>query len=98
MKYEIRMKTGFFATKRYYLSALSGGIFLSPADDLHLDSILVPEDDLLGIMLIKEKRSAIEIKTSDRVITGVFDSNLDLRDVHSELRKQIKKDVIYVEM
>ena len=98
MNYEVKMKTGFFETTRYYLSASSGGIALYPADDKNIARIHVPEEELIDIMLIKDKNAGIEIKTNHQTITGIFTNNLDLRDVHNELRKHIKKDVIYIEI
>jgi len=98
VQYEVKMKTGFFETTRYFLSAASGGIALCPAEDKSKAGIHVPEDEIIDIMLIQEKNAAIEIKTCHRTISGIFTKNLDLRDVHSELRKYIKKDVIYVEI
>jgi hypothetical protein len=92
------MKTGFFETTRYRLSAFTGGIELSPAEDKSKDRIHVPEDDLIVITLIREKNAEIEIKTRHQIFTGVFTDNIDLRDVHHDLRKHISTDVIYVEI
>ncbi len=58
----------------------------------------MPEDEIIDIMLNQEKNAAIEIKTSIERYPALFTKNLDLRDVHNELRKYIKKDVIYVEI
>jgi hypothetical protein len=92
------MKTGFFETTRYCLSAFTGGIELFPAEDKSKARIHVPEDDLIVITLIREKNAEIEIKTRHQIFTGVFTENIDLRDVHHDLRKHISTDVIYVEI
>ena len=98
MKYWLKMKTGFFETTRYCLTAFTGGIELFPAEDKSKARIHVPEDDLIVITLIREKNAEIEIKTRHQIFTGVFTENIDLRDVHHDLRKHISTDVIYVEI
>ncbi len=98
MQYCLKMKTGFFETTRYCLSAFTGGIELFPAEDKSKARIHVPEDDLIVITLIREKNAEIEIKTRHQIFTGVFTENIDLRDVHHDLRKHISTDVIYVEI
>jgi len=98
VKYWLKMKTGFFETTRYCLTAFTGGIELFPAEDKSKARIHVPEDDLIVITLIREKNAEIEIKTRHQIFTGVFTENIDLRDVHHDLRKHISTDVIYVEI
>jgi len=98
VKYWLKMKTGFFETTRYCLYAFTGGIELFPTEDKTKDRIHVPENDLIAITLIREKNSEIEIKTRHQIFTGVFTEDIDLRDVHHDLRKHISTDVIYVEI
>ena len=98
MKYWLKMKTGFFETTRYCLSAFTGGIELFPAEDKSKDRIHVPENDLIAITLKREKNAEIEIKTRHQILTGIFTDDIDLRDVHHDLRKHISTDVIYVEI
>ena len=98
MQYWLKIKTGFFETTRYCLSAFTGGIDLFPAEDKTKARIHVPEDDLIAITLKREKNSAIEIKTRHQIFTGIFTEDIDLRDLHHDLRKHISTDVIYVEM
>ncbi|NLV20852.1 MAG: hypothetical protein GXY49_02525 [Syntrophomonadaceae bacterium] len=91
------MKTGFFETTNYNLSAFIGGIELFPAEDKTKAKIYVPENDLITITLIREKNSEIEIKTRHQIFTGIFTEDIDLRDVYHDIRKHINKDVFYVE-
>jgi hypothetical protein len=98
VQYRLKMKTGFFETTRYFLSAFAGGIELFPAEDKNKASIHVAEDELLVITLIKEKNPEIEIKTRHGIFNGIFMEEIDLHDVHHDLRKHINTNVIYMEM
>lgn len=97
MQYGIKMKTGFYETTRYALSAFEGGIQLRPSEDKTKNIIHVLEDDLIAITLTRKKNPEIEIKTRNQMFTGTFTEKLDLFDVHHELKKYISTKVVYEE-
>ncbi|QRN85763.1 hypothetical protein JR334_00520 [Clostridia bacterium] len=97
MKYQVKLKTGFFETTNYHLSITSGAIQLTPNNSPTNNSILIIEQDLISIQLSRGRLAKIEIKTKSRTIHGVIDEKQNLGEILQELKKNIKSKYIYEE-
>jgi hypothetical protein len=61
------------------------------------DPVLISSSDLVSLHLTKDKYSEIEIKTKDQTLSGIFEENLDLKEIHQELKRYINTKITYVE-
>lgn len=97
MQFEVKMKTGFYKTTNYDLSADQHLLLLIPVKNKTDVAIQIPEEDLISIILTKKKKSEIEIKTYNQIFTGTFTLNTDLREVQQALKKHITTKIHYEE-
>jgi hypothetical protein len=97
MKYEVRLKTGFYETTLYQLSISEGILNITPIHDDMKSPICINEENLISILLLKSKHSEIEIKTKEDTFSGVFNQNPDLREIRQELKMKVHTRIIYKE-
>lgn len=87
---EIKLKTGFFKTKAYYLNIASKQLILSPKEALDKDEIDLTHQELISITVTKKARkiTQLEIQTQERPYTGTFAPNTDTEEVFSILNRE----------
>ncbi|NPV91260.1 MAG: hypothetical protein HPY50_10875 [Firmicutes bacterium] len=94
MGYEIRLKTGFFETRRYHLSVIEEQLILSPVENSAEAKIIIPSDDILEIILTKKRIPEIKVQARDKSYDGVFTAGTDFDEVCG-LLKRLKKTIVY---
>lgn len=97
MNYSLKLKTGFYETTLCQISIHKDCIHIIPCNDEMKDPVLISSSDLVSLHLTKDKYSEIEIKTRDQTLSGIFEENLDLKEIHQELKRYINTKITYVE-
>ncbi len=93
MSFEIRLKTGFYATKLYDLLISKNKLVLSSAEAGD-DVITILDKDILNVTIIKKKHSEIEVQTSDKIFQGILCDNSNFEEILSTLKENLHIKII----
>ena len=97
MSYQVKLKTGFYETTLYDLSLSQDKIQFIPLENTEKEVITIKSDDLITITLTKRTHSEIEVLARNRIFTGTFIQDPDLRELQKTLKKYINTKIIYEE-
>jgi len=91
MRFELRMKTGFFETKTYSLFVGCEMLLLSESGGR---TTAIPEKEIIAITL-DEKAAQIEIQTADRTYLGLLSSKSDSEPLFEALKGSLNTKITY---
>ncbi len=95
MTYTVRIKIGFYETKYYNLSVENNMLLLHSADGNKDKNITIPYDQILVIILSKNKFQKIEIQTREKIYQGNLDAEIDFEPLLKSLKDNLHKKIIY---
>lgn len=93
LKFEFRLKTGFYETQIFDFLIFKGKLVLSPAESEN-QVITILEKDVMNITLKNVKSLEIEIQTWDKIYQGVFDNKADYEKLLMQLKENINKKIV----
>jgi hypothetical protein len=90
--YEFKLKAGFFKTELYDLSICSDEIKLMPKENTALQEIIITNENLNSINLVKKSTNSfeIEINTQQGIFTGMLSKSINLEELISTLIKNFE--------
>jgi len=91
--FEIRMKTGFFETMLYDLLICKNKVKLSASESVN-DSIIIPDKEILCVMIIKKKLYEIEIHKYDKIYSLILCDNSQLEEIIKALYENLNTKII----
>lgn len=95
MTLEVKLKTGFFKTERYYLTVGHRQICLTP-QDADNEEFIIDNNELISICIFKKSNQTgeLEIVTQSRVYTLDFTNQSNLDDVRQSLANEFGDKLI----
>lgn len=94
--FDIKVETGFFKTTLYNIDVKKGVINLT-SKEKNSENIIIKEEDLILISLIKKHGLVLELETKEGKIRGVVQNNENSQNVFNLIKENINKNIIYEE-
>ena len=93
MRFDIRMKTGFFETKEYELLIDKDRLVLS-SKETGSDRIIILANNIISITLKNEKTLELEVQTKEKNYQGSFTEKIDFEKLISLLKENLNVKII----
>ncbi len=97
MTFKIKLKTGFFKTRYYYLTIGQGQIILTPQQDNEDGRLVINEEDLQSICITRRNLtvSELEIITHSNTHIGSITDQISLEEVSNVFTKEFGHKFIF---
>jgi len=90
---DIRMKTGFFETKKYELLISSDRLVLS-SKETENDSIIILVNNIISITLKNKKSPELEIQTREEIFQGNLTEKTDFEKLINSLKESLSVKIV----
>lgn len=96
MRYQLKVKTGFYKTELYYLKILNNMLIFEPVESSS-HFFKFNKEEILSIVILNNKHTKITLNTKNKTIEGIFTERFDLMTFQQVLKESIHLTIIIEE-